>query len=43
MHGIELRGHRILRTSSPAALNAIAALLLALRDTTGLRPHAHFD
>ncbi|MGO4690068.1 amino acid transporter [Glaciibacter sp. 2TAF33] len=43
VHGVAVGDHRILRTSSPAAPNAIAALLLALRDTTGIRPHAYFD
>ena len=35
--------YRILRVSSPAAPNAIAAVLLALRDATGVRPHAFFE
>ena len=29
--------------AGPAAPNAIAAVLLALRDGTGVRPHAHFE
>ncbi|TFC01011.1 APC family permease [Cryobacterium adonitolivorans] len=41
--GIEVDGYRVLRTSSPAAPNAIAAILIALRDTTGVRPHAYFE
>lgn len=41
--GVEVGGYRILRTESPAAPNAIAAILLTLRDTTGVRPHCHFE
>ncbi|SFR11381.1 Amino acid permease [Lentzea waywayandensis] len=41
--GIEIDGHRVLRASAPAAPNAIAAILLALRDSTGVIPHAHFE
>ncbi|HEY7410052.1 MAG TPA: amino acid transporter [Vicinamibacteria bacterium] len=34
--------HHILRCTSPAIPNAIAALLLHLRDSTGQLPHAYF-
>jgi hypothetical protein len=42
VRGVQVDGHRVLRVESPAAPNAIAAVLLALRDGTGVLPHAHF-
>lgn len=42
IHGVDIEGYKILRTSAPAVPNAIAALLLNLRDTTGKIPHVYF-
>lgn len=42
IRGVDVDGYRILRTQSPAVPNAIAALLLHLRDTTGKIPHVYF-
>ena len=39
--GVEANGHRILRSASPAVPNAIAALLLHIRDDTGKIPHVY--
>ena len=43
VRGVEMNGYRILRTESPAVPNAIAALLLYLRDQTGKIPHVYFS
>jgi hypothetical protein len=42
IRGVDVEGYKILRTESPAVPNAIAALLLHLRDTTGKIPHVYF-
>jgi hypothetical protein len=43
VRGLTVGTHRILRTEAPAAPNAIAAILLALRDATGVQPRCHFE
>jgi hypothetical protein len=43
VRGVEVGGYRILRVESPAVPNAIAAVLLALRDSLGVRPRAYFE
>jgi hypothetical protein len=40
--GADVGGYRVLRTSSPAIPNAIAGLLMDLRNRTGCIPHAYF-
>jgi hypothetical protein len=42
IRGVDVDGYRILRTQAPAVPNAIAALLLYLRDETGKIPHVYF-
>jgi hypothetical protein len=42
IQGVDVDGYRILRTEAPAVPNAIAALLMYLRDRTGKIPHVYF-
>jgi hypothetical protein len=42
VYGVNVGGFHVLRCSSPAIPNAIAGLLLDLRNRTGLIPHAYF-
>ena len=43
VQGVEECGHRILRITSAAVPNSIAALLLHIRDVTGALPHVYFE
>jgi hypothetical protein len=42
VQGVDIGGHHVLRCESPAIPNAIAALLLFIRDQTRQIPHAYF-
>ena len=42
VRGAMVNGYRVLRCQSPAIPNAIAALLLYIRDRTGMLPHVYF-
>ncbi len=42
VRGVEVGPYRVLRCESPAIPNAIAALLLEIRNRTGKVPHAYF-
>lgn len=42
IRGVDIDGYKILRTEAPAVPNAIAALLLHLRDQTQKIPHVYF-
>jgi hypothetical protein len=41
IRGVDIDGYKILRTEAPAVPNAIAALLLNIRDRTGRIPHVY--
>ena len=40
--GIDLAGYHVLRTDGPTTPEAIATIMLELRDTTRSQPHLHF-
>lgn len=42
VQGEIIDGYRVLRVKSPSVPNAIAAVLLAIRDRTGKQPHIYF-
>ncbi|GAA2703245.1 amino acid transporter [Actinoplanes palleronii] len=42
VRGVQVGEYRVLRANAPAGPNAIAAVLLALQQSTGVQPHCYF-